>query len=93
MARPLLLTVATDVFDELQVTCVVISWLCSIRIAYRWLQTACYSPQVCSDWLALQIWKIRVAEPTVRVVLPEILPEVAVMVAVRLPLMWPGRYC
>ena len=27
VARPLLLTVATDVFDELQVTCAVISWL------------------------------------------------------------------
>ena len=26
VARPLLLTVATDVLDELQVTCVVISW-------------------------------------------------------------------
>jgi len=27
VARPMLLTVATDVFDEVQVTCVVISWL------------------------------------------------------------------
>jgi len=27
VARPLLLTVATDVLDELQVTCAVISWL------------------------------------------------------------------
>jgi len=27
VARPLLLTIATDVFDELQVTCVVILWL------------------------------------------------------------------
>jgi hypothetical protein len=27
VARPLLLTVATDVSDELQVTCVVISWV------------------------------------------------------------------
>src|SRR3989304_1467614 len=27
VARPLLLTVATSVFDELQVTCAVISWL------------------------------------------------------------------
>ena len=27
VARPLLLTVATDVLDELQVTCVVISWV------------------------------------------------------------------
>jgi hypothetical protein len=27
VARPLLLTVATDVLDEVQVTCVVISWL------------------------------------------------------------------
>jgi hypothetical protein len=29
VARPLLLIVAIDVFDELQVTCVVISWLVS----------------------------------------------------------------
>jgi hypothetical protein len=27
VARPLLLTVATEVLDELQVTCVLISWL------------------------------------------------------------------
>jgi hypothetical protein len=27
VARPLLLTVATDVFDEVQVTCVVMSWI------------------------------------------------------------------
>jgi len=27
VARPLILTIATDVFDELQVTCVVILWL------------------------------------------------------------------
>ena len=27
VARPMLLTVATDVFDDLQVTCTVISWL------------------------------------------------------------------
>ena len=27
VARPVLLTIATDVFDELQVTCVVILWL------------------------------------------------------------------
>ena len=27
LAKPLLLTVATEVLDELQVTCVVISWL------------------------------------------------------------------
>jgi len=27
LARPILLTVATEVFDEVQVTCVVISWL------------------------------------------------------------------
>jgi hypothetical protein len=27
VARPLLLTIATEVFDELQITCIVILWL------------------------------------------------------------------
>ena len=57
VARPLLLTVATDVLDEVQVTCVVISWL--VPSEYVPEAANCWvSPQVCSDWLALRIWKI-----------------------------------
>ena len=81
VARPLLLTVATDVLDELQVTCVVISWLVPSE----------YVPEAANCWVTptgmlglagVTDMEDRVAEVTVRVVLPEILPEVAVMVAV-----------
>ena len=78
VARPLLLIVATDVMDELQVTCVVMSRLVPSE----------YMP-VAVNCLVLLIGMIgvvgvteiedRVAEATVRVVLPEILPAVAVM--------------
>ena len=78
VARPLLLIVATDVMDELQVTCVVMSRLVPSE----------YMP-VAVNCLVLRIGMIgvvgvteiedRVAEVTVGVVLPEILPAVAVM--------------
>ena len=81
VARPLLLTVATDVLDEVQVTCVVISWVVPSE----------YVPEAVNCWVVptgmlglagVTAMEDRVAEVTVRVVLPEILPEVAVMVAV-----------
>jgi len=81
VARPLLLTVATSVFDELQVTCAVVSWLVPSE----------YSPKAVNCWVnptwILRLTGVtntedRVTEVTVRVVLPEIAPEVAVMVAV-----------
>jgi len=81
VARPLLITVATDMFDELQMTCVVISKLVPSE----------YAPEAVNCWVAptrmlglagVTDMEDRVAEVTVMVVLPEILPEVAVMVAV-----------
>ncbi len=78
MARPPLLTVATDVLDELQVTCVVISWLPpseNLPVAVNCWMDPTSMPGVTT-------MEDRAAEVTVRVVLTEILPEVAVMVAV-----------
>jgi hypothetical protein len=81
VARPLLLTVATSVLDELQVTCAVVSWLIPSE----------YSPKAVNCWVnptwilgltGVTNTKDRVAEVTVRVVLPEIVPEVVVAVAV-----------
>ena len=73
VARPLLLTVATDVLDELQVTCVVISRLVPSE----------YVPEAVNCWVTptgmlglagVTDMEDRVAEVTVRVVLPEITP-------------------
>jgi len=79
VARPLLLTVAADVLDDLQVTCVVISLV----------EPSEYVPEAV-NCLVLPTGRLglagvmdmedRVAGVTVRVVFPEILPEVAVMV-------------
>ena len=80
VARPLLLTVATAVLEELQVTRAVISWLVQSE----------YVPVAANCWMAptvmLGLTKVtdiedRVGDVTVRVVPPEMLPEVAVMVA------------
>jgi len=82
VARPLLLLiVATDVFDELQVTWFVISWLVpseNVPMAEN-----CWGAATGTLGLAgVTDMEDRVAEVTVRVVLPEILPKVAVMVTV-----------
>ena len=78
VARPLLSTVATDVFVELQVTCVVISWLVPSE----------YAPEAANCWVTptgmlgltgVTDMEDRVAGVTVRAVAPEIVPEVAVM--------------
>ena len=53
VARPLLLTVATEVFDELQVACVVMSWLVPSENVPE-AANCRVSPTVCSDWLASQ---------------------------------------
>lgn len=81
VARPLLSILATKVFDEVQVACAVVSWLVPSE----------YSPKAVNCWVN-STWILgltgatntedRVALVTVRVVLPEIAPEVAVMVAV-----------
>ena len=81
VARPLLLNVATNGLDELQVTCPVISWVVpseDVAVAVNcWVvatdMTGLAGVKDMEDWLA---------EVTVRVVLPEKPPEVAVMVAV-----------
>jgi hypothetical protein len=84
VAKPVLLTVATDGLEELQVTCVVISWLVPSE----------YAPEAVNCWVTptgilglawVTDMEDRVAEVTVRVVLPEILPEAALMVAAAVP--------
>jgi hypothetical protein len=81
VAKPVLLTVATDGSDELQMTCVVISNLFASE----------YMPVALNCWVAptgivgsagLTTMIDRVSGFTVRVVPPEILPEVEVMVVV-----------
>lgn len=80
VARPLPLIVATDVFDELQVTCTVISSVVPSE----------YVPMAVNCWLTptgrlgatgVTAREDKVAAVTVRVVLPEMPPWVAVMVA------------
>jgi hypothetical protein len=81
VARPLLLTVATDVFDELQVTCVVILKL--VPSEYAPVAVNCWvTPAGMLGLAGVTDMEDKVAEVTVRGVLPEILPEMAVMVAV-----------
>jgi len=81
VARPLLLIVATDGFDELQVTCEVRSFVVPSENV----------PVAANGWVAPILilgtggerdMEDRVADFTVRVVLPEILPELAVTVVV-----------
>jgi hypothetical protein len=78
--RPLLLTVAEEVFD-FQVTCVVISKLVPSE----------YAPEAANGWVTpagilglagVTDMEDRVAEVTVRVVLPKTIPEAALMVVV-----------
>ena len=80
VARPLLLTVATEVLDELQVACVVMSWLVPSEnvpeAANCWVL-----PTAMLGLAGVTEMEDRVAGVTAKVVLPEIVPEVAVMVA------------
>ena len=81
MARPLLLIVAIVVLDELQVTCVVISRV--VPSEYVPVAVNCWvAPAAMLGLAGVTAIEDRVAAVTVRVVFPEILPEVAVMVAV-----------
>jgi hypothetical protein len=81
VARPPLLTVATDGFDELQVACEVRSFVVPSENV----------PVAANCWVApililgvggVRDMEDRVADVTVRVVLPEVLPELAVTVVV-----------
>jgi len=85
-ARPPLLTFATDGFDEVQITCMVISWL--VPSEYTPVALNCWATPVCMVALAGVTDMgdgARVAEVTARLVLPKrVLPGisgVAVMVA------------
>jgi len=81
VARPLMLTVATDVLDELQVTCVVIPRL--VPSEYVPMATNCWVfPAGMLGLAGVTEMEDRVAEVTVRVVLPGIPAEVAVIVVV-----------
>ena len=81
VAKPLPLTVATDVFEEFQVTCVVISWLVPSEYVPEAANCLVF-PAGMLGLAGVTAIEERVAAVTVRVVLPEILPEVAVMVEV-----------
>ena len=81
VARPLLLTVTTDVFEEVQVTCVVISRL--MPSEYVPVAVNCWvTPTGILGLTGVTDTEDRVAEVTVRVLFPEINPEAAVMVVV-----------
>ncbi|MDH4265164.1 MAG: hypothetical protein OEW45_05950, partial [Deltaproteobacteria bacterium] len=81
VARPVLSIVATDVSDEPQVTCMVMSWL--VPSAYVPVAVNCkeYSKGMIGS-LGVTDIKTRGTAATVRFVLPEILPVVAVMFVV-----------
>ncbi len=80
VASPPLLTVATDVSDERQVTCVLISWL----VPSEYVPVAVKSLEFPVAMLGLAgVTDIEDSKGvTVRVVFPEIPPAMAVMVAV-----------
>ena len=82
VANPLALTIATDGSDEVQVTWVVISWLVPSENAPAAINCWTAPTGVLGGLAGVKVMEDRVAEVTVRVVLPEILPEVAVMIAV-----------
>jgi spore maturation protein SpmB len=81
VARPVLFTVPTDIFDELQVTCVVISWL--VPSEYVPMAVNCWlNPTGILGLTGATAMEDKVAGVTVKVVLTMIMPEVAVMVTV-----------
>ena len=81
VARPLLITVATDMFDELQMTCVVISKLVPSEYAPE-AENCWVNPTCIPDLSGVTSMEDRIAEVTVKGVLPEIVPEAVVVVAV-----------
>ena len=81
VANPVLLTVAVDGLEELQVTCLVMSKLVPSE----------YAPEAANCWVApkgilglarVTDMELRVAEVTIKAVTPAVLPEVARMIAV-----------
>jgi hypothetical protein len=79
--NPLLLTVAAAVLDELQVTWVVIFWLVPLEYVPEAVNCS-VNPAGTLGLAGVTDMEDRVAEVTVRVVFPETLPKVAVMVVV-----------
>jgi hypothetical protein len=82
VARPLLTIVAAVVLDELQVTCVVIAWV--VESEYVPVAVNCWvAPTALLGLAGVTAIEVKVtAAVTVRVVCPEIVPEVALMVEV-----------
>jgi hypothetical protein len=81
VARPLLFTVAADVLEDLQVTCLVRSRVVPSEYVPEAANCLVF-PTGMLGLAGVTEMEDRVAAVTVRVVFPEILPEVAVMVAV-----------
>jgi len=81
VARPLLVTVATDVLDEVQVTCAVTSRL--VPSEYEPVPANCWVfPAGTLGLSGVTDIEDKVAEVTVKGVVPDLSPEVAVMVVV-----------
>jgi hypothetical protein len=81
VARPLLLIVATEVFDEFQVTCVVISWFVPSEYVPE-AESCLVFPAGMLGLAGVTDMEDRIAGVTVRIVFPGIFPKVAVMVVV-----------
>jgi hypothetical protein len=88
VAKPLLFNVATDVLDELQMTWVLISKLVpseNVPAAVNcWVIPAGVLGML--GLAGLRDMEVRVAEVTIMIVVPEMFPERAVMVAVPRPI-------
>lgn len=81
LANPLLLTVATKGFEEVQATCVVMSWLVPSEYVPEALNCMVL-PAGMLGLAGVTDMEDRTTEVTVRVALPELFPEVAIMVEV-----------
>jgi hypothetical protein len=80
VARPLLVIVAVPVPDEVQVTCVVMFWVDPSEYVPAAVN-GCVVPTTMLAVAGATAREERMAAVTVRVVFPEILPDVAVMMA------------
>ncbi len=79
VAKPPPLIFATDVFDELQATSTVITWIAPSEYVPE-AENCSVSNDGTLGLIGVTDIDERTAELTVRIVFPEILPEVAVMV-------------
>ena len=81
VTKPLLVTFAANILDELQVTREVISWLVPSEYAPE-AENCWVNPTCIPDLTGVTSMEDRIAEVTVKGVLPEIVPEAVVVVAV-----------